>query len=54
MCRSTAVCDVHRGRVEAAAAMAGGNVAKYADFRKLLATRTWMRFMSPRRTTGTL
>ena len=31
-----AVCDVHKGRVEAAAAMAGGNVARYADFRKLL------------------
>jgi predicted dehydrogenase len=32
----TAVCDVHRGRVEAAAEMAGGNAAKYGDFRKLL------------------
>jgi predicted dehydrogenase len=34
-----AVCDAHRGRVDAAAAMAGGNVAKYADFRKLLADK---------------
>ena len=32
----TAVCDVHRGRVEAAAEMAGGKAARYADFRKLL------------------
>lgn len=32
----TAVCDVHRGRVAEAAAMAGGNVARYGDFRKLL------------------
>jgi predicted dehydrogenase len=31
-----AVCDVHRGRVEAGAEMAGGSVAKYADFRKML------------------
>jgi predicted dehydrogenase len=34
--RVTAVCDVHRGRVEQAAAMAGEGVAKYADFRKML------------------
>src|SRR5262245_60331621 len=32
----TAVCDVHKGRVEQAAAMAGGNPARYGDFRKLL------------------
>ena len=32
----TAVCDVHRGRVAAAAEMAGGNAAQYGDFRKLL------------------
>ena len=31
-----AVCDVHNGRVEQAAEMAGGSAAKYADFRKLL------------------
>ena len=35
----TAVCDVHRGRVEAAAEMAGGNVARYGDFHKLLDDR---------------
>jgi predicted dehydrogenase len=35
----TAVCDVHRGRVEAAAEMAGGSPAKYGDFRKLLEDR---------------
>src|SRR5918999_5129238 len=35
----TAVCDVHRGRVEQAAAMAGGEVARYGDFRKLLDDR---------------
>ena len=35
----TAVCDVHRGRVDQGAAMAGGSVAKYADFRKLLADK---------------
>jgi len=34
--RIAAVCDVHRGRVEAAAAMAGGDVVRYGDFRKLL------------------
>ncbi len=34
--RIAAVCDVHRGRVEAAAAMAGTNPARYGDFRKLL------------------
>ena len=32
----TAVCDVHKGRVEQAAEMAGGSAAKYGDFRKLL------------------
>ncbi|HEY7119152.1 MAG TPA: Gfo/Idh/MocA family oxidoreductase, partial [Tepidisphaeraceae bacterium] len=32
----TAVCDVHRGRVAQAAEMAGGQVARYGDFRKLL------------------
>ncbi len=32
----TAVCDAHRGRVEAAAGMAGSRPAKYGDFRKLL------------------
>jgi len=32
----TAVCDVHKGRVEQAAEMAGGNPARYGDFRKLL------------------
>lgn len=32
----TAVCDAHRGRVDQAAEMAGGNPAKYRDFRKLL------------------
>ena len=32
----TAVCDVHRGRVEAAAAMAGSHPARYGDFRKRL------------------
>ncbi|MEN9576495.1 MAG: hypothetical protein RL514_4350 [Verrucomicrobiota bacterium] len=37
--RITAVCDVHRGRVEAAAEMAGGNPARYGDFRKLLADK---------------
>jgi predicted dehydrogenase len=31
-----AVCDVHRGRLEAAAAMAGYTPARYGDFRKLL------------------
>jgi predicted dehydrogenase len=35
----TAVCDVHRGRVDQGAAMAGGSVAKYSDFRKLLADK---------------
>jgi predicted dehydrogenase len=35
----TAVCDAHRGRVEQAAEMAGGNPAKYGDFRKLLADK---------------
>ena len=34
--RIAAVCDAHRGRVDAAAAMAGGDVARYGDFRKLL------------------
>jgi len=34
--RITAVCDVHRGRVDAAAQMAGTNPARYGDFRKLL------------------
>jgi len=37
--RVTAVCDVHRGRVEAAAEMAGENPARYGDFRKLLADK---------------
>jgi predicted homoserine dehydrogenase-like protein len=37
--RIAAVCDAHRGRVEAAAAMAGGEVARYGDFRKLLDSR---------------
>jgi len=32
----TAVCDVHKGRVEQAAEMAGGSPARYGDFRKLL------------------
>jgi predicted dehydrogenase len=31
-----AVCDVHRGRLEAAAAMAGGAPTRYRDFRRLL------------------
>ena len=31
-----AVCDVHRGRIGAAAEMAGNNPARYNDFRKLL------------------
>src|SRR4051794_29584422 len=35
----TAVSDVHRGRLEAAAEMAGGNPARYSDFRKLLADK---------------
>jgi len=34
--RIAAVCDVHRGRTAAAAAMAGGDAAQYGDFRKLL------------------
>jgi hypothetical protein len=34
--RIAAVCDVHQGRLEAAAAMAGGDAARYGDFRKLL------------------
>ena len=34
--RVTAVCDVHRGRVKAAAEMAGTHPAPYGDFRKLL------------------
>ena len=34
--RIAAVCDAHQGRVDAAAAMAGGDVARYGDFRKLL------------------
>ena len=34
--RVAAVCDVHRGRVAAGAAMAGGGVAGYGDFRKML------------------
>jgi predicted dehydrogenase len=37
--RVAAVCDVHQGRVEAAAAMAGGDVVRYDDFRKLLDSR---------------
>ena len=32
----TAVCDVHKGRVEQAAEMAGTHPARYGDFRKLL------------------
>jgi predicted dehydrogenase len=35
----TAVCDVHKGRVEQAAEMAGTNPARYGDFRKLLADK---------------
>ena len=35
----TAVCDVHRGRVEQGVAMAGGNAKGYGDFRKLLADK---------------
>jgi predicted dehydrogenase len=31
-----AVAEAHRGRLEAAAAIIGGNVARYGDFRKLL------------------
>ncbi len=32
----TAVCDVHKGRVEAAAKLAGDAPARYGDFRRLL------------------
>jgi predicted dehydrogenase len=32
----TAVCDAHKGRVEQAAEMAGGAVARHGDFRRLL------------------
>ncbi len=34
--RVAAVCDVHRGRAAAGAAMAGGGAARYGDFRKML------------------
>jgi predicted dehydrogenase len=34
--RVTAVCDVHRGRVEEGKTMAGGDAVGYADFRKML------------------
>ncbi len=39
-CQVTAVCDVHRGRLEEARAQAGGNAEGYADFRKILDDRT--------------
>jgi predicted dehydrogenase len=37
--RVAAVCDVHRGRVAAAAAMAGGGPTQYGDFRRMLDDR---------------
>ena len=49
----TAVCDVHRGRVAAAAEMAGGNAASTAISANCSTTSTSTPSMSPRPTIGT-